>query len=84
MKFLARRWRQHDRTQELARSLGAKVTYRPFTNHADQKNFAASLASHDWIFLLDADEELSPELKALPFASGRNNLPNSLLTKWRA
>jgi glycosyltransferase involved in cell wall biosynthesis len=36
---------------------------RPFTNHADQKNFAASLSSHDWIFLIDADEELSGELK---------------------
>jgi hypothetical protein len=52
-----------DRTQEIARSLGAKVTYRAFTDHADQKNYAASLASNVWIFLLDADEELSPELK---------------------
>jgi glycosyltransferase involved in cell wall biosynthesis len=51
-----------DRTQEVARDAGAKVFFRPFTNHADQKNYAASLASHDWIFLLDADEELSPEL----------------------
>src|ERR1700739_1382703 len=52
-----------DRTQEVARDAGAKVFFRPFTNHADQKNYAASLASHDWIFLLDADEELSKELK---------------------
>jgi glycosyltransferase involved in cell wall biosynthesis len=52
-----------DRTQEIAREFGAKVFHRPFTNHADQKNFAASLASNDWIFLLDADEELSDELK---------------------
>ena len=51
-----------DRTQEVAREAGAKVFFRPFTNHADQKNYAASLASNDWIFLLDADEELSPEL----------------------
>jgi len=51
-----------DRTQEVARNTGAKVFFRPFTNHADQKNYAASLASNDWIFLLDADEELSPEL----------------------
>jgi glycosyltransferase involved in cell wall biosynthesis len=53
-----------DRTQEIARDAGAKVFFRPFTNHADQKNYSASLASHDWIFLLDADEELSPELTA--------------------
>ncbi|HYA63694.1 MAG TPA: glycosyltransferase family 2 protein [Candidatus Sulfotelmatobacter sp.] len=52
-----------DRTQEVARQTGASVFYRQFTNHADQKNYAASLASNDWIFLLDADEELSKELK---------------------
>jgi len=52
-----------DRTQEIAGGFGAKVFGRPFTNHADQKNFAASLASHDWILLLDADEELSDELQ---------------------
>jgi glycosyltransferase involved in cell wall biosynthesis len=52
-----------DHTQETAREHGAKVFERPFTNHADQKNYAASLASQDWIFLLDADEELSDELK---------------------
>jgi glycosyltransferase involved in cell wall biosynthesis len=52
-----------DRTQDVAREHGAKVFFRTFTNHADQKNYAASLASHDWIFLLDADEELSPTLR---------------------
>lgn len=52
-----------DRTPEIAVEFGAKLHERPFTNHADQKNFAASLASHDWILLLDADEELSVELK---------------------
>jgi glycosyltransferase involved in cell wall biosynthesis len=52
-----------DRTQEVAREQGAKVFFRPFTTHADQKNYAASLASHDWIFLLDSDEELSEPLK---------------------
>jgi glycosyltransferase involved in cell wall biosynthesis len=52
-----------DRTQEVAREHGAEVFFRAFTNHADQKNYAASMASHDWILLLDADEELSAELK---------------------
>src|SRR5271154_1721670 len=54
-----------DRTQEIAREFGARVFFRAFTNHADQKNYAASLASQNWIFLLDADEELSEELKEL-------------------
>ena len=52
-----------DGTRELAKTFGCKVFERAFTHHADQKNYAASLASHDWIFLLDADEELSAELK---------------------
>jgi glycosyltransferase involved in cell wall biosynthesis len=52
-----------DRTQEIAREFGAKVFARPFTDHADQKNYAASLASQDWILLIDADEEVSDELK---------------------
>jgi hypothetical protein len=52
-----------DRTGEIAREFGARVHQREFTNHADQKNFAASLSSNDWIFLLDADEEISEDLK---------------------
>jgi glycosyltransferase involved in cell wall biosynthesis len=52
-----------DRTQAVAQELGARVYFRAFTNHADQKNYAASRASNDWILLLDADEELGPELR---------------------
>lgn len=53
-----------DRTAAIAEEFGARVFHRPFTTHADQKNHAASLAANDWIFLLDADEELSEELRA--------------------
>jgi len=52
-----------DRTSEVAQKLGAKVFPRAFTNFAEQKNFASSQASNEWIFMLDADEELSGELK---------------------
>jgi glycosyltransferase involved in cell wall biosynthesis len=52
-----------DRTQEIAREAGARVFGRPFTNHSDQKNYAASLAANDWIFLLDADEEPDATLR---------------------
>lgn len=52
-----------DGTVEIARGNGCKIFERPFTNHADQKNYAASMAANDWIFLLDADEELSEDLK---------------------
>ncbi|MBI2957046.1 MAG: glycosyltransferase family 2 protein [Acidobacteria bacterium] len=53
-----------DRTRELAREHGARVLERPWTNYSEQKNFAAARASNDWIFNLDADEELSLELRA--------------------
>jgi glycosyltransferase involved in cell wall biosynthesis len=52
-----------DRTAEFAKAQGVSFFERPFTNHADQKNYAASRASNDWIFLLDADEELGSELR---------------------
>jgi glycosyltransferase involved in cell wall biosynthesis len=52
-----------DRTQEIAGKYGAKLVMRDWTNFADQKNAAAAAASHDWILSLDADEELSPELR---------------------
>jgi hypothetical protein len=52
-----------DRTQEIARERGAKVVTRAWTNFAEQKNFAAATASNNWILSLDADEELSPELR---------------------
>jgi glycosyltransferase involved in cell wall biosynthesis len=52
-----------DGTSEIARQFGAKVFTRAYTDQSDQKNYAATLASHDWIFILDADEEISEALK---------------------
>jgi len=52
-----------DRTAEIANARGVSFFERTFTNHADQKNYAASCARNEWIFLLDADEELSGELR---------------------
>src|SRR5580765_7735915 len=52
-----------DATVEIARAAGARVLTRAWTNYAEQKNFAAAQASEDWILLLDADEEISGELR---------------------
>jgi glycosyltransferase involved in cell wall biosynthesis len=52
-----------DDTLGIAARFGARTFVREFTNYSDQKNFAASLASHDWILSVDADESLSPELR---------------------
>ena len=53
-----------DDTVAIARSKGARVSARDWTGYVDQKNHAASLASHDWIFSLDADERITPALAA--------------------
>lgn len=52
-----------DKTIEIAESFGARVSHRNWTGFSDQKQFADELAENDWIFSLDADEEVSPELK---------------------
>jgi len=52
----------HDGTPAIARANGALVHTRPWSGYVDQKNYAASLASHDWIFSLDADERITPAL----------------------
>jgi glycosyltransferase involved in cell wall biosynthesis len=52
-----------DRTVGIAREFGAKVIIREWTNFAEQKNAAVAAAGNDWILSLDADEELSPELR---------------------
>ncbi len=53
-----------DRTCEIARTFGARVYTHALNNFADQKNYATSLSSNDWILSLDCDHELSPELRA--------------------
>ena len=53
-----------DETAALARQHGARVVVREWPGYVAQKNHAASLASHDWILSLDADERVTPELAA--------------------
>lgn len=52
-----------DRTLELARRFTDKVLTKPWTNFADQRNFANQHVQSDWILSIDADEEVSPELR---------------------
>jgi len=51
-----------DDTAAIARARGARVSSREWSGYVDQKNHAASLASHDWILSLDADERITPAL----------------------
>jgi glycosyltransferase involved in cell wall biosynthesis len=65
-----------DRTVEIARSMGAEILQRKFTNHAEQFNWGMAQAAiaTDWTLRMDCDEYLEPglvetlcrELPALP------------------
>lgn len=52
-----------DETLEIVKTFPTvKILQNKFVTHAAQKNWAIPQASHDWIFLLDADERPTPEL----------------------
>jgi glycosyltransferase involved in cell wall biosynthesis len=53
-----------DDTVAIARAHATRVEERGWPGYGAQKDYAASLASHDWILSLDADERVTPELAA--------------------
>jgi glycosyltransferase involved in cell wall biosynthesis len=54
-----------DRTTDICRELGAKVHQSPdWPGFGPQKNRVLELATGDWVFSLDADEWVTPELRA--------------------
>jgi|SRR5580704_5146836 glycosyltransferase involved in cell wall biosynthesis len=52
----------NDNTCAIAKANGARVVEQPWLGFGAQRNFAGSLAGHDWILSLDADEALTPQL----------------------
>jgi glycosyltransferase involved in cell wall biosynthesis len=58
-----------DATGEIAAAAGARVTERAFTGFRSQKQFAVDQARHDWVLCLDADERVSPALRAALLAA---------------
>jgi glycosyltransferase involved in cell wall biosynthesis len=53
-----------DDTVAIARRHTDRVDVRPWPGFSAQKNYAASIAAHDWILSLDADERVAPALAA--------------------
>jgi len=52
-----------DKTLEIAEKLNVKIIKRKFDDFSSQKNFAISQAKHSWIYILDADERVTSEVK---------------------
>jgi glycosyltransferase involved in cell wall biosynthesis len=53
-----------DGTDKVASGYGAQVFREPWRGFAAQKNSAAQKATQPWVLSLDADEEVSPALRA--------------------
>ena len=52
-----------DNTVSLAEKHNIKIIKREFDDFSSQKNFAIEQATHPWIYILDADERVTPEVK---------------------
>ena len=52
-----------DRTVEIAEQHQAKVIHQDWLGFGKQKQIAAEACSNEWLLSLDADEEISPELR---------------------
>jgi glycosyltransferase involved in cell wall biosynthesis len=55
-----------DRTVDIAKEKGARVMHRPFDSFASQRNYGLQEGNlaHDWVLHLDADERVTPGLRA--------------------
>jgi len=52
-----------DRTIEIARKYTDKIFNREFRGYKDKHEFADSMTTGNWIFWIDADERVTPELQ---------------------
>lgn len=52
-----------DKTVEIAKQYTDHLYQREWTGYTDQKNYALSLATGEWVLSLDADEEVSEGLR---------------------
>ncbi len=64
-----------DRTMEICKEYTDRVYQHEWMGYVGQKELIKGMAKHPWIFFVDADEEVSPELRRQieeEFSSGNN------------
>lgn len=66
-----------DKTVEIAKSVGAHVWFRKFDSFAQHQNWALENIAfkNPWVFYLDADERVMPELADAMLKAVQNNGP---------
>ncbi len=53
-----------DRTLEIVREYTDRILEHEYINAATQRNWAIPQAAHEWVFIVDSDERVTPELQA--------------------
>lgn len=64
-----------DQTLDICRQYTQHIIQRPWPGFVEQKRFALSQTSHEWVLNIDADEEVSPELQREIFHVLQRNDP---------
>jgi glycosyltransferase involved in cell wall biosynthesis len=75
-----------DKTVEIASEMGCKVMFNKWNGYGLQKIFGEQQCRNDWVLNIDADEEITPELRqrieAL-FANGRAPSEHAFKMFWK-
>jgi glycosyltransferase involved in cell wall biosynthesis len=61
-----------DKTLAIAEKYNVEIIKRKFDDFSSQKNFAIKQAKHDWIYILDADERVTPKVESEIIAAVNN------------
>lgn len=61
-----------DKTLEIAATFDVKIIKRKFDDFSSQKNYAIQQATHSWIYILDADERVTPQVEKEILAAVQN------------
>jgi len=70
-----------DETLSIAKKFPVKILQREYEYSASQKNWAIPQATHNWIFILDADERVTPQLQE-EIQKILSNPPQDLVGYW--
>jgi len=65
-----------DETRAIAARCGARVIERDWPGYRSQKQFATDAAQHEWVLSVDADEWVTPALRAEILELKARGLPN--------
>jgi len=52
-----------DNTLTIAQEFGCRIYHKKFDGFGNQKRYAVEQAKNDWVFVVDSDEVVTPELK---------------------